>query len=97
MGQPVFEQLQREGLPVNGFETTSSSKPPLIENLVLILERAEWQFQDDPIWTSELEAYERRVNNVTGRSSYSAPEGIHDDTVMGRALMLRAQGEWWFT
>jgi hypothetical protein len=25
---------------------------------------------------------------VTGRSQYSAPEGLHDDTVMARALML---------
>jgi hypothetical protein len=97
MGQPIFEQLQREGLPVQGFETTAVSKPPLIENLALTLERAEWQFMDDPIWTAELEAYERRVNNITGRSSYSAPEGIHDDTVMGRALMLRTITGWWYT
>jgi len=25
---------------------------------------------------------------VTGRSSYSAPAGMHDDTVIARALML---------
>lgn len=88
IGQPVFEQLQRLGLPVVGFETTASTKPPLIENLALALERAEWQFQQDVIWTAELEAYERKVSTVTGRSSYSAPDGVHDDTVMARALML---------
>jgi hypothetical protein len=88
IGQPVFEQLQRLGLPVVGFETTATTKPPLIENLALTLERSEWQFQQDAIWTAELEAYERKVSTVTGRSSYSAPEGVHDDTVMARALML---------
>lgn len=87
IGQPVFEQLQRLGLPVVGFKTTASSKPPLIENLALALEKAEWQFQPDPIWTAELEAYERKVSPATGRSQYSAPDGMHDDTVMVRALM----------
>lgn len=90
MGAPIFEQLQREGLPVSGFETTASSKPPLIESLSLAFDRREWAWQDDKVWTLELEAYERRVNNITGRSSYSAPEGMHDDTVMARALCLQA-------
>lgn len=88
IGQPVFEELQRVGLPVVGFTTTASTKPPLIENLALTLERAEWQFQNDPIWTGELEAYERKVSPATGRSQYNAPEGVHDDTVIARALML---------
>lgn len=88
IGQPVFEQLERRGLPVIGFETTAMSKPPLIENLALTFERGEWQFQADPTWTAELEAYERKVSPVTGRSSYSAPEDGHDDTVISRALMV---------
>ena len=88
MGEPNIEQLQADGLPVRGFETTATSKPPLIENLALTLERAEWRFQHDPIWTGELEAYERKVSPNTGRSTYSAPEGVHDDTVMARALMV---------
>jgi len=28
------------------------------------------------------------VSPTTGRSSYSAPAGAHDDTVVARALML---------
>jgi len=90
MGEPNIEQMLREGIPVNPFATTATTKPPLIENLALILEREEWQFQDDPIWTSELEAYERKVSATTNRSSYSAPEGMNDDTVIARALMVRA-------
>jgi hypothetical protein len=88
IGQPVFEALDRRGLPVIGFETTAASKPPLIENLALAFERSEWQFQPDPIWTGELEAYERKVSAGTGRSTYGAPEGLHDDTVISRALMV---------
>jgi hypothetical protein len=87
MGEPIVEQLQRDGLPVIAFQTTAQTKPPLIENLALIFERAEWQFLPDPLWRSELEAYERTISDKTGRSSYSAPQGVHDDTVMARALM----------
>jgi len=96
MGEPNIEQMQAEGLPVMGFETTAVSKPPLIENLSLALQRVEWQFQDDPVWTAELEAYERKVSANTGRSSYGAPEGVNDDTVIARALMIRDSGAWWF-
>jgi hypothetical protein len=88
IGQPNFEMLQRDGLPVHGFTTTASTKPPLIENMALAFERAEWQFQQDSVWTMELEAFERTVSSTTGRSSYSAPDGAHDDTVIARALML---------
>lgn len=90
IGDPIIEVLQREGLPVVPFQTTASTKSPLIENLALALERTEWQFQGDPVWTAELEAYERTVSPATGRSSYSAPAGLHDDTVIARALMLWA-------
>lgn len=92
IGEPNFEELQRDGLPVVGFMTTASSKPQLIENLALVLEKGEWQFQPDPVWTGELEAYERKVSPTTGRSSYSAPEGVHDDTVIARALMALNTG-----
>lgn len=88
MGDPIIDVLQRERLPVLPFQTTATTKPPLIENLALTFERAEWQFQPDTIWTSELEAYERKVSAATGRSSYSAPEGLWDDTVIARALMV---------
>jgi hypothetical protein len=88
IGSPIFEQLERAGLPVIGFQTSAATKPPLIENLALAFEKAEWQFQADPVWTGELEAYERTVSPATGRSSYSAPAGQHDDTVIARSLML---------
>lgn len=86
MGEPIIEQLQRDGLPVVGFQTTASTKPPLIENLALAFERAEVQWLNDLVARGELEAYERKVSEVTGRSQYSAPEGLHDDTVIARAL-----------
>jgi hypothetical protein len=93
MGEPIIEQLHRDpdlaGVRIQPFATTASSKPPLIENLALALEREEWQFVDDPVGRGELEAFERKVSANTGRSTYAAPEGLHDDTVMARALMVQ--------
>lgn len=86
MGEPILEELQRSGIPIVGFTTTASSKPPLIESLALAFERAEVQWLNIPIATTELEAYERKISPTTGRSQYSAPEGVHDDTVIARAL-----------
>lgn len=88
IGEPNIEELQREGLPVIPFMTTAQSKPPLVENLALALERAEWQFQADALWTTELESFERTISPKTGRSQYGSPEGGHDDTVIGRCLMV---------
>lgn len=86
IGGPNIEALQAEGLPVHSFETTAKSKPPLIESLVLAFERNEIVIIKDAILMAELMAYERKVSETTGRSQYSAPEGIHDDFVMALAL-----------
>lgn len=91
MGEPIIEQLQRDGLPVRGFQTTGTTKPPLIESLALAFEREEAQWLDDPVARMELEAYECTISPTTGRSQYNAPEGLHDDTVIARALANQAR------
>ena len=93
IGEPNIDALRADGLPVIGFTTTASSKPPLIESLALAFEREEVQWLDIPVATGELEAYERKVSQTTGRSQYSAPEGLHDDTVIARALANKARLE----
>ena len=72
-----------------GFSTTSTSKPPLIESLALAFEKHEAKWLPDVIGAAELEAYEMKISPMTGRPSYSAPAGLHDDTVMARALAWR--------
>lgn len=90
MGVPIIEQLRRDPALANThitpFQTTATSKPPLIESLALAFEREECQWIDDPVWTGELEAYEMRYSGQAGRPVYGAPDGVHDDTVMARAL-----------
>jgi hypothetical protein len=90
IGQPNLEALIREGLPVRGFETTGSSKSPLIQSLALALEREECRWIANETARLELLAYEATISKTTGRVSYSAPDGGHDDTVMARALAWKA-------
>lgn len=90
IGEPNIEELRRAGLPVVAFQTTATSKPPLIESLALAFEQQEARWLPDQVAAGELEAYEMRLNSITGRPTYSAPDNLHDDTVMGRALAWRA-------
>jgi len=85
MGEPLIEQLQREGLPVQPFTTTSGSKADIIDGLALALERGDVQLLPDPVQVGELQAYEA-TRLPSGLMRYSAPEGMHDDTVMALAM-----------
>lgn len=88
-GGPVVEELMRTLRQIEAFDTTGQTKPPLIQSLQLAFERREIVALNDPVLKGELMAYEARWS-MTGRPQYSAPEGMHDDTVMALALAWHA-------
>jgi len=94
IGQPIIEQLQRDGLRVTPFNTTSASKAEIIEGLALLFEQQSIAILPDPVLLGELQAYQ--AEQLPGGSlRYSAPSGQHDDTVMSLALaasVLRDKG-----
>lgn len=90
IGSPNIEALQRDALPVMPFVTTAQSKPPLIQSLALAFERETARWLNIPVATGELEAFEAEISPITGRARYGAPEGVHDDTVIARALAHHA-------
>lgn len=91
IGSPNLEALQKlTTRNIAGFMTTAQSKTPLIQSLSLCLEQEEMKWLDIPIATRELEAYEAKRNETTGRITYNAPVGFHDDTVIARALVREA-------
>jgi len=85
IGEPIIEQLRRDGLPVQPFTTTNASKAAIIDGLALAFERGDIRIIPDPTLVSELQAYEAE-RLPSGLTRYSAPEGMHDDTVMATAL-----------
>ncbi len=84
MGAPLVERLQSEGLPVTSFVTTASSKHEIITALELAFDRRDITVINDPVLVAELNSYERK--DRAGLPSYSAPAGMHDDTVMSLAF-----------
>lgn len=89
IGEPNIEELQKMGLPVNGFQTTQASKQQIIDALALAFEQQSIGIPQYPVLISELQAYEME-RLPSGNWRYSAPEGQHDDTVISLALALRA-------
>lgn len=90
MGLPNIQQLQADGLHVEPFNTTAQSKREIIQGLKLAIENHEWQFVDDETGRLELEAYEMKISKMTGQPSYGAPSGMHDDTIISRAILVWA-------
>jgi hypothetical protein len=91
MGEPLIEQLQRDGLPVTAFQTTNASKTAAIDALALAFERGSIAILNDPVLIGELQAYEME-RLPSGMMRYNAPGGMHDDCVMSLALAWQGQG-----
>jgi hypothetical protein len=85
MGEPLIEQLHRKGLPVSAFHTSSASKEEAVEALALAIERGDVAILPDEVLVSELQAYQRK-KLPSGRPTYGAPPGGHDDCVMAAAI-----------
>jgi len=85
IGQPVFEELMRAGLPVKGFTTTNASKAEIIEALALAFEQQSISILNDPVLLGELQAFAAE-QLPGGMLRYSAPSSGHDDCVISLAL-----------
>jgi phage FluMu gp28-like protein len=83
VGDPILEDLQREGVMIQGLKFTSSSKQQLMEGLQAAIHQGKIGYPEGII-SQELEVFEY-MYTATG-VKYSAPSGFHDDAVMALAL-----------
>ena len=97
IGEPNIELL-REHMPIlsgpdekPGFNTTSSTKPGLIQGLAVALEHEGFKVPKD--YGDELRAYEVETL-LNGHPKFGAPEGQHDDRVISLALAWYALGRY---
>jgi hypothetical protein len=91
VGDVVIEMMQARGVCVHAFDTSSASKPDLIDSLAVAFERkaiALPPIDDCRVLTNELMcyAYEKLPS---GNWRMGAPSGSHDDCVMSLALAWR--------
>ena len=91
MGQPQMEELQSMDVRVQGFTTTNATKAEVIQALQLAFEQGHIRILDNAIQTMELMAYQSE-KLPSGLIRYSAPKGMHDDTVIALALGWYAMG-----
>lgn len=88
IGDPIFDDLQRGGLDVEGYKFTQDSKKKLIEALMIAFEQKLIKILDEQVQKNELSIFEYKIN-PSGTVHYSAPDGYHDDCVIALALA------WW--
>lgn len=83
VGDPIFEELQREGLMVEGLKFTQNSKQQLMVGLQNAIHQKAISYPSGII-VDELEIFEYQFTASGVR--YSAPSGFHDDCVMALSL-----------
>ena len=98
IGQPVIDHLYAKGLSIIPFTTTSATKQAIIQGLQSAFEHGEIRIINDPVLVGELLSFESK-RSPSGGFSYSAPSGMHDDTVMSLAIAWSALagGLWFFS
>jgi len=84
VGKVVYDNLINQGvLNLMGFTFTAQSKPQLIKELILALEKDKLKFNE--ITANELSTFEYKLMKG-GHVTYNAINGCHDDTVVSLAL-----------
>jgi phage terminase large subunit-like protein len=98
IGRPVIDELVRRGLTIIPFVTTSATKQAIIQALQSAFENGQIRVLNDTVLIGELLSFESK-RNASGSFSYSAPDGMHDDTVMSLAIAWNAinRDRWFFS
>lgn len=85
VGDPIYDKLRRLNMRVEGYKFTNASKKDLIENLSIAIDNRTIGYPDIPELISELGLFGYKISQA-GVTSYSAPQGYHDDCVIALAL-----------
>ena len=89
MGKGQNDELRKRGVRIRDFYTTNVSKADIIEDLSADYENGRWAAINDPACIAEMESFES-TRLPGGGVRYAAPEGMHDDTVISKALARHA-------
>lgn len=89
LGDPVADDLLRSGVSVEPFKLSNPSKKEIIENLSIYIEQGNISILNIAETIAEFNAFTYDVSN-SGRVTYGAPVGFHDDIVIAHALAVNA-------
>ena len=87
IGDPIADDLIRQGVAVEPIKLTNQSKKEIVEKLSIWIEQGSYHFIDDEQGNAkyELESFSYTML-PSGAVQYSAPEGFHDDEVIAKGL-----------
>lgn len=88
---PLVQDLRMAQVAAIPFKFTNPSKRALVEKLMVCIEQQLVTFPDIPEFISELHAFTYETTEF-GNIRYTAPEGMHDDTVMALGLAVWGLG-----
>jgi len=87
VGEPIYEDLARSGIPIEPYHFTNASKKDLIEKLSVWIEQGRLKMLNIPETITEFNNFTYDVSS-SGRIMYNAPQGFHDDCVISHALAI---------
>jgi len=87
IGDPIIEDLRRANVKVIPFISSLQSKNNLIKKLSIFIENKYISYPDIPELIEELNSFGYEITK-SGNTKYSAPEGCHDDCVIGTGLAV---------
>ncbi len=90
LGDPIADDLRRDGVSIKDYKFSNTSKEALVEGLVIAIEQGLIGIPDLPqtkFLIDELKSFNYEIL-PSGRIRYSAPEGLHDDAVISLGLAV---------
>lgn len=87
VGEPIQEDLAREGLFVDDFKFTNQSKKELVEKLSIFIEQKNVWIPSREVLIDELKSFGYQLTDA-GNIVYKAPQGLHDDATFSLALAI---------
>jgi len=88
LGDPVAEDLGKEGVAVIPVKFTNESKKEMVEKLAMWIQQGRIKLLDIEETRDEFTNFTYDVL-PSGKIRYNAPEGMHDDIVMAHALAVK--------
>lgn len=86
LGDPIYDDLLKRGMRVEGYKFTEQSRKDLLNNLAIKLEQGKIRIPDNEVLKGELQSFHYELRGDTGKVKLVVPEGLHDDTVFSLAL-----------
>jgi len=87
IGEPIQEDLSRDGLFVDDYKFTNKSKKELIEKMSIYIEQKNVWIPNKEALIDELKSFGYQLTDA-GNVIYKAPQGLHDDAVFSLALAV---------